>query len=85
MEDIIMTMESLTTFFGWCAVLNIAYLIIATIMIASLKDWMFGIHGKLFGITKEVAFPKYFMFVAKYKILTLIFSVVPWVALKIMA
>lgn len=80
-----MTMESMTTFFGWCSILNIGMLVFYSFMIMVLRDWMAGFHGKAFGITKEVATRKYFGFLAKYKILTIIFSIVPYFALKIMA
>jgi len=79
------TMGSLTTFFGWCSILNIGMLVFYSFMIMVLRDWMAGIHNKIFGITKEVAIRKYFSFVVKYKILTIIFSIVPYFALKIMS
>lgn len=79
-----MTHEFLTTFFGWMAALNIAVLLFTTVMILLLQDWIAGIHGRMFQMDRADVKRAYFRYLANYKILTLIFSIVPWLALKLM-
>ncbi|MCX8953628.1 hypothetical protein OU790_09295 [Ruegeria sp. NA] len=79
-----MTHEFLTTFFGWMAALNIAVLLFTTVMILLLQDWIAGIHGRMFQMDRADVKRAYFRYLANYKILTLIFCIVPWLALKLM-
>jgi len=77
-------MENLTTFFGWCSILNIGFLIYSAIFVMVGGNWAAKMHNKFFGISKENVPDEYFRFMANYKIYTLIFSIVPYFALKIM-
>ncbi|NOD65389.1 DUF6868 family protein [Ruegeria sp. HKCCD9179] len=79
-----MTHEFLITFFGWMAALNIAVLLFTTVMVLLLQDWIAGIHGKLFQMEQPDVKRAYFRYLANYKILTLVFCIVPWLALKLM-
>ncbi|NOD95050.1 hypothetical protein GS636_19820 [Ruegeria sp. HKCCD4884] len=79
-----MTHEFLITFFGWMATLNIAVLLFTTVMVLLLQDWIAGIHGKLFQMEQPDVKRAYFRYLANYKILTLVFCIVPWLALKLM-
>lgn len=79
-----MTMSQLTELLGWAAVINITYLVIATCMIVVMKDRVISIHRKLFDIDEKTLRLKYFSFLSNYKMATLVFSVVPYIALKIM-
>ncbi|WP_209506053.1 MULTISPECIES: DUF6868 family protein [unclassified Ruegeria] len=79
-----MTLEFLTTFFGWMAALNIAVLLFSTVMILLFQDWIAGIHGRMFQMDRADVKRAYFRYLANYKILTLIFCIMPWLALKLM-
>jgi hypothetical protein len=78
-----MTQEFLTSVFGWMAVLNIAVLLFTTMMILLLQDWIAVIHGKMFQMERPAVKRAYFRYLANYKILTLIFCITPWLALKL--
>jgi len=78
------TISQLTEFLGWASVINIGYLFLATIMIMFMKDTMFSIHKKMFDIDEKELNSKYFDFLSTYKIMTLVFVVAPYIALKIM-
>lgn len=71
-------------FFGWAALLNLGVLIISTIGIISLKGFVAGIHSRLVGVPERDLISMYFNYLAIYKALTLIFFVVPYIALRIM-
>lgn len=78
-----MTQEFLTTVFGWMAVLNIAVLLFSTLMIVLMQDWIAGFHGRMFQMERPDVRRAYFRYLANYKILTLIFCIIPWLALKL--
>jgi len=78
------TLESAATFFGWCSVISLAVLLISTIFIIVLKDFAVRTHSKMFGIDPAVLPMAYFEYLGNYKIAFYIFSLVPYIALKIM-
>ena len=77
------TISQLTEVLGWAAVINIAYLLLATLLLMFMKEKISAIHGKLFDIDKQELNSKYFDFLSSYKIATLVFIVAPYIALKI--
>lgn len=50
MNDTGLDMNSMTTFFGWCTVINVGVMIFAFTMLMGLGDWVVKIRAKLFGI-----------------------------------
>ncbi|WP_420586192.1 DUF6868 family protein [Ruegeria sp.] len=78
-----MSQETLTSFFGWMAVINIGLLLVSTITIVTLQDWVADFHSRLFRMGKPNLKQAYFRYLAKYKLLTLVFCVVPWLALHL--
>ncbi len=78
-----MTQEILTAVFGWMTVLNFAILLFSSLMIVTMQDWIAGIHGKMFQMDQAEVKKAYFKFLANYKLLTIVFCLMPWVALKL--
>jgi len=78
------TLETLTTFFGWCSVINIAILLLTTFLLMGFKDHVSAIHSKMFGLDQQGIPLIYFSYLGNYKIAIFIFSLVPYLALKIM-
>ncbi len=78
-----MTQEILTAVFGWMTVLNFAILLFSSLMIVTMQDWISGIHGKMFQMDQAEVKKAYFKFLANYKLLTIVFCLMPWVALKL--
>ena len=78
-----MTQETLTAFFGWMAILNIGFLLLTTLMLITARDWVANIHGRMFALDPRQLHEIYFRYLAHYKILTLVFAVAPWLALKL--
>ena len=77
------TLSQLTELLGWASLLNMAYLILASLILVFSKDKISSIHIKLFGMEKEELNSKYFDFISTYKIVTLVFFIAPYLALKI--
>lgn len=73
-----------TSFFGWCTVINFVILLFATFMIRFAQDWAMDIHSKMFNIDKAQLPGMYFKYVANFKIVSVVFSFTPWLALTLM-
>ena len=78
------TLSQLTELLGWASVINIAYLFLATFMLMVMKGPILSIHSKMFDMDEKELGAKYFDFLSHYKIMTLVFVVAPYIALKIM-
>ena len=80
-----MTLDTLTTFFGWMGLINIGILFFSTLTTAMLRKTSHKLHSALFKITPEELDKMYFKYLAHYKILMLIFTIVPYFALRLMS
>ena len=78
-----MNIETLQAFLGWCTVINLGILIFSTLMIALLGKTISKVHSQLFGIEKTELSRLYFQYLAHYKIAILVFSLIPYIALRI--
>jgi hypothetical protein len=78
------SLSQLTEFFGWASIINIAYLMLATLGLTFMRGAISSIHSKLLGVDEGELNSKYFDFLSYYKIATLVFIVSPYIALKIM-
>ena len=79
------TIETFTTFLGWCSVINIGILLFTTLLLLPMNEWVANIHGRLFGIKRTDVQLSYFNYLANYKIVVLVFNLAPYIALKVMA
>jgi len=79
-----MTIAQLTELLGWASVLNIGYLILATILLVIFRPLMTSLHSKLFNIPEAELPLIYFKFVANYKLLFVVLILAPYLSLKIM-
>ncbi len=80
-----MTIEMLTAFFGWCLFINAVFLFIASIGVMCFIKPIKRIHGKMFGLSDDDLARAYFQYLANYKIAMVVFSAVPYIALKLLA
>ena len=78
-------LNSITTFLGWCTLINIGMLTYSTVMLMVFREPVKRIHSKLFGISQESLDTLYFNFLGNYKLAIFIFNLVPYCALRIMA
>ena len=78
------TISQLTELLGWASVINIAYLLLATFILMFMRGTISSIHSKMLDIDEKELSSKYFDFLSIYKIVTLVFIVAPYIALKIM-
>jgi hypothetical protein len=79
-----MTLATMTTFFGWMTVLNIGFLAITTLLLLSGREKFAAMHAAMFNMETGDVKKAYFRYIANYKILTFMFCLAPYVALKLM-
>jgi len=80
-----MTLEILTSFFGWMSVLNIALLIVSAVLILALKGWAETLHSRMFGLEEADIRQIYFRWLGNYKLLTFVFCIIPYLSLRLVA
>ncbi len=78
-------LQTITAFLGWCSTINIGLLLFYTVWMMIFRDFTKQMHSALLGIDQDRLDQIYFQYLANYKIAVLIFNIVPYLALKIMA
>jgi len=79
-----MDIEQLTIFFGWVTAINIGILIFTTVMLVLLRGWVEEVHSKLFDLAGQDLNRAYFQYLAQFKIVTVVFCLTPYLALRVM-
>ena len=78
-----MDIETLTTFFMWCTIMNGALLVLSAMICILGSDWVYRAHSRWFHIPRETFNVAIYSFLGLFKIVFLVFNVVPYVALLI--
>ena len=78
-----MTIQTLQAFFLWCSIINIGLMILSGVLIITAGDWAYKIHNRWFNISRQAFDNMIYGFLGAYKLLTIIFCIVPWIALCI--
>ncbi|MBC8241842.1 MAG: hypothetical protein H8E30_15405 [Alphaproteobacteria bacterium] len=78
-----MDIQTLTAFFKWCSVINIALFALSAITIVAASDFVYGVHGQMFHMQREAFDLVIYALLGVYKIVILVFNLVPYVALRI--
>jgi hypothetical protein len=80
-----MSINQLTEFLGWCAVLNIALLLWWAFFMIFAHDWVYRMHSKWFYLEQQRFDAIHYAGIAFYKLSIIIFNVAPYLALRIIA
>jgi hypothetical protein len=78
-----MSIPTLTTFFMWCTIINLGIMIVWTIVLASAPNFMYRIQTKWFPMPQESFNVIVYSALAMYRIVFVVFNLVPLVALLI--
>ena len=78
-----MDIDSITAFFMWCTILNVALLLLSSLLCVCAGDWAYRIHSKLFSISRETFNVVIYSFIALYKLFIFVFILIPYLALLI--
>ena len=79
------SLQTVTAFFGWTTVINFVFLAVSTIAVVALRGFISRLHAKLFGLDPEDVSRDYVRYLAQYKIAIIVFSLVPYIALRLMS
>lgn len=78
-----MDVQTLTKFFMWCTIINGAMLIFSAVMIMSALDFVYSMQSKWFQIPRETFNMAIYSFLGFFKIVFIVFNLVPYIALLI--
>jgi len=79
-----MSLKTLKTFFFWMTVINFLILVISTVGVVMLTQEMKVIHSQMFRVSSDELSQIYLEFLAWYKLLWMIFNLVPYISLQVM-
>ncbi len=79
------SIQSLTTFFGWCSAISIGILLLSSVALILMRGTVSKIHAALFGMAEPDLPRAYFQYLAQFKIAVIVFNLVPYIALRLMA
>ena len=78
-----MDIQTLTTFFMWCTILNLGVLILSSIMLVFFGDFSYRMNNRFFSISREAFNIALVCFIGLFKIFVIVFNLVPYIALLI--
>ena len=83
-EHFSMSLKTLKTFFFWMTVINFLILLISTVGVVALTQEMKVIHSQMFHVPSDEPSQIYLEYLAWYKLLWMIFNLVPYISLRVM-
>ncbi len=78
-----MSTTMLTTFFMWCTIINVGILIVWTIVFGLAPEFTYRVQTKLFPMPRETFNVIVYSGFTLYRIVFVVFNLVPYVALLI--
>jgi hypothetical protein len=76
-----MNLDQLTELFKWMTIINVVLLISSSVLVMLLKNVMCKMHGRLFGIKEDSVALVAYGYLGMYRVLVLVFNIVPYVSL----
>jgi hypothetical protein len=78
-----MSIEVITKVLAWCTTINLALLLLWYLLFSMAHDWLYRFHGKWYKLSLEKYDAVNYGGIAFYKILFLVFNLIPYLALRI--
>ena len=78
-----MNIQTLTTFFMWCTILNLGVLTLTSVMCIFFADFSYEMNHRFFSISREAFNTALVYFIGLYKIVVIVFNIIPYIALLI--
>jgi hypothetical protein len=75
---------ALRGFLLWCTIINVALLLIAVVFMALAGDLVHRIQSRMYAVPRAESDRIMYMFLGFYKILILVFNLVPYLALRLL-
>ena len=80
-----MDLETLTSFFGWCSIINAGIGVLWGVGLFLAPDWMYRMHTKMFPMTRETFIVANYSLLGFFKLMFWLFNFTPYLALRIIA
>ncbi len=80
-----MDIQTLTEFFMWMTIIGFTLLLISTLTVWKLGDFLYSLHGNWFNISREDFNRIAYAYLGMFKVAFLFLSLIPYVALLIIA
>jgi hypothetical protein len=78
-----MDILALTEFFMWCTIINAGMMVLAILIYMAIPDFVYRVHSRWFNISRESFDTLYYSIFAFYKVIFIVFNLVPWIVLLI--
>ena len=78
-----MELHVLREFFMWCTLINMGFLVCTAMMCVLCRPFIIRVHGKMFGLTEATINTMLYGYLAFYKIVFIVFCLIPYLALTI--
>lgn len=79
-----MNLETICSFFGWCAVISFGLMLFKSFAILISGDRFAKLHARLFKLEEEAVRRAYFHYLATFKLAFIFLNLVPYIALRIL-
>ncbi len=78
-----MDIQTLTTFFLWCSIINGGILVLWTLSFMFAPDLVYRLQSKWFPLSRETFSAIFYSLIGLYKVFFLVFNLVPYLALLV--
>ena len=78
-----MTIDYLTTIFGWCSLINLGVLLYWFLFFVFAHDFLYRLHTRWFTIGRETFDAIHYGAMAFYKLATFFFALIPYLVLRL--
>ena len=78
-----MDIQTLTSFFMWCTIINAGLLLFMALIYLLAPNLVYRLQSKWVSISRETFDTVFYSFIGFFKVLVIVFNVVPWIALSI--
>ena len=78
-----MDIQTLTSFFMWCTIINTGMLIFLALIYLLVPNLAYRLQSQFIPISRETFDIVFYSFIGFFKVVVLVFNVVPWIALLI--
>jgi hypothetical protein len=81
-EDEKMDLAQARELFMWMTLINVAILVLSSVLVMALKDALRRAHSGLFGVREDEVAVVTYGYLGAYRLLVLVFNIVPYVSLQ---
>ena len=80
-----MNMQMVEQFLFWCMIINLGLMLFGFTLVLMLRPAILRIHSRMFHVPEQYVGMAIHAFLILYKILTLFFVIIPWIAVMIIS